>query len=41
VNVAFCDGHAEPMTLREMDDFNGDGTPDNGYWNGLGNAALR
>ena len=41
VNVAFCDGHAEPMTLKEMDDFNGDGTPDNGYWNGLGNPALR
>ena len=41
VNVAFCDGHAEAMTLKEMDDFDGNGTPDNGYWNGLGNAALR
>lgn len=41
VNVLFCDGHAEPMTLRQMDDFNGDGVADNGYWNGKANASLR
>jgi prepilin-type processing-associated H-X9-DG protein len=35
VNVVFCDGHAEPMTLKQMDDSNGDGMPDNGWWNGL------
>src|SRR5688572_19439519 len=41
VNVVFCDGHAEAMKLKQMDDFDGDGTPDNGYWNGLANASLR
>jgi prepilin-type N-terminal cleavage/methylation domain-containing protein/prepilin-type processing-associated H-X9-DG protein len=41
VNVVFCDGHAESMTLKQMDDFDGDGTVDNGYWNGVANAALR
>ena len=35
VNVLFCDGHAEPMKLKEMDDSDGDGNPDNGWWNGL------
>ena len=35
VNVVFCDGHAEAMTLKQMDDSNGDGTPDNGWWNGI------
>ena len=41
VNVLFCDGHGEPMTLKEMDDFNGDGHVDNGYWNGLADANVR
>jgi prepilin-type processing-associated H-X9-DG protein len=41
VNVMFCDGHAEPLKLKQLDDFNGDGVPDNGYWNGKGNATLR
>ena len=37
VAVAFVDSHAEAMTLDQLDDKNSDGTPDNGYWNGLGN----
>jgi prepilin-type N-terminal cleavage/methylation domain-containing protein/prepilin-type processing-associated H-X9-DG protein len=41
VNVLFCDGHAAPMKLAEMDDFNGDGIPDNGYWNGLADHTRR
>lgn len=41
VNVMFCDGHAEPMTLKQMDDFNGDGTVDNGWWNGLADPDVR
>ena len=41
VNVVFCDGHAEPMKLKQMDDFDSDGTPDNGWWNGLANSSLR
>ncbi len=41
VNVLFCDGHAEPMTLRQIDDFNGDGTVDNGWWNGRADPNLR
>ncbi|MBI2297513.1 MAG: DUF1559 domain-containing protein [Armatimonadetes bacterium] len=38
VNVAFCDGHGKAMKLSAMDDSNLDGTPDNGLWNGLGDA---
>jgi prepilin-type N-terminal cleavage/methylation domain-containing protein len=41
VAIVFCDGHAEAMTLKEIDDFNNDGTPDNGYWNGRADATLR
>jgi prepilin-type N-terminal cleavage/methylation domain-containing protein/prepilin-type processing-associated H-X9-DG protein len=41
VNIVFCDGHAEPMTLKQMDDFDGDGVVDNGWWNGLANSSLR
>jgi prepilin-type processing-associated H-X9-DG protein len=39
VNVLFCDGHAEPMTLAQMDDSNGDRVPDNGLWNGKGDPT--
>lgn len=38
VSVAFADGHAKAMKPEKLDDFNGDGTPDNGYWNGRGSA---
>ena len=41
VGVLFCDGHGEAMKLRQMDDFNGDGVVDNGYWNGLGDPNVR
>lgn len=38
---SFADGHAESMKPKELDDFNGDGVEDNGYWNGYGDADLR
>jgi prepilin-type processing-associated H-X9-DG protein len=34
IGVLFCDGHCEALTLKELDDKNGDGTYDNGYWTG-------
>ncbi len=39
VAVLFADTHAKPMKLNRMDDHNGDGQKDNGFWNGLGNPA--
>lgn len=41
VNTAFLDGHGESMRPEELDDSNGDGMPDNGYWNGVGSAGAR
>jgi len=41
VTVAFCDGHARAMKLSRMDDYNGDGQPDDGFWNGYANPAWR
>jgi prepilin-type N-terminal cleavage/methylation domain-containing protein/prepilin-type processing-associated H-X9-DG protein len=41
VNVLFCDGHAEALRLKQLDDFNNDGQVDNGYWNGKARADLR
>ena len=41
VNAAFADGHAEAMKLSVLDDMDGDGTLDNGYWNGRGNPDLK
>jgi len=38
VNVTFADGHAKALTRWAMDDFDGNGTPDNGLWNGLADA---
>lgn len=38
IAVAFVDGHGEMMTLRELDDSDGDGNVDNGYWSGTGNS---
>lgn len=29
----FADGHGESLTRADLDDFDGDGTEDNGYWN--------
>jgi prepilin-type processing-associated H-X9-DG protein len=41
VNVLFVDGHVESMKRAQMDDFNNDGVPDNGYWNGRADPTLR
>jgi hypothetical protein len=29
------------MRRHQMDDFNGDGKPDNGYWNGKADVTVR
>ncbi|MBC7807430.1 MAG: DUF1559 domain-containing protein [Akkermansiaceae bacterium] len=34
VTVTFADGHSKAMKRSRLDDFNNDGTSDNGYWNG-------
>ena len=34
IAVSFCDGHAKVFRPRSLDDSNGDGRADNGYWNG-------
>lgn len=34
----FADGHAESIDPEILDDFNDDGTEDNGFWNGYGDA---
>ncbi|MHB1000998.1 MAG: prepilin-type N-terminal cleavage/methylation domain-containing protein [Armatimonadota bacterium] len=41
INIAFADGHAKSMKLSRLDDYNEDGTPDNGYWNGTGDPNWR
>lgn len=41
VNVVFLDSHAEAMEPGSLDDFDGDGNADNGWWNGLGRADVR
>ena len=41
VTIGFLDGHAKAMRLSQMDDFNGDGIVDNGWWNGRGDASTR
>jgi prepilin-type N-terminal cleavage/methylation domain-containing protein/prepilin-type processing-associated H-X9-DG protein len=41
VSVVFADGHAKAMKLKQMDDKNGDGVKDNGYWNGQGSPTIR
>jgi prepilin-type N-terminal cleavage/methylation domain-containing protein/prepilin-type processing-associated H-X9-DG protein len=41
VNAVFCDGHAESLKLQQLDDFNGDGQLDNGWWNGKADATQR
>jgi prepilin-type N-terminal cleavage/methylation domain-containing protein/prepilin-type processing-associated H-X9-DG protein len=41
VNVAFCDGHSRLMKLARLDDHNGDGKPDNGFWNGVADPGKR
>ncbi len=41
VSVTFCDGHSKAMKLNALDDYNRDGTRDNGFWNGSADPALR
>jgi prepilin-type N-terminal cleavage/methylation domain-containing protein/prepilin-type processing-associated H-X9-DG protein len=41
VSVGFADGHSKAVKRNQLDDFNRDGTPDNGWWNGLADPALR
>jgi prepilin-type N-terminal cleavage/methylation domain-containing protein len=38
-SFVFADGHAAVKKLQDIDDFNGDGVYDNGYWNGRGDAS--
>ncbi|MHB0999277.1 MAG: prepilin-type N-terminal cleavage/methylation domain-containing protein [Armatimonadota bacterium] len=40
-NITFADGHSKAMKLSRLDDYNEDGTPDNGYWNGIGDSNWR
>lgn len=39
--ILFVDGHVKLLTPRQLDDSNGDGRPDNGFWNGYNDAAAR
>lgn len=41
VSVTFADGHSKAMRLSKLDDFNGDGAKDNGFWNGQGDPSQR
>jgi prepilin-type N-terminal cleavage/methylation domain-containing protein/prepilin-type processing-associated H-X9-DG protein len=41
VAVQFADGHATTMKLAAMDNFDGDGTLDNGWWNGNADPTSR
>ncbi len=41
VNVVFCDGHGKAMGRADIDDFDGDGQADNGWFNGRADASLR
>ena len=40
-NVSFADGHSKAQKRAVMDDCSRDGQPDNGYWNGLADPAVR
>ena len=41
VSITFADGHSKPMKLNQMDDFDRDGRPDNGFWNGTADPTAR
>jgi prepilin-type N-terminal cleavage/methylation domain-containing protein len=38
--VVFVDGHSKSMKLSRIDDFDGNGQLDNGWWNGVGDSSL-
>ena len=37
----FADGHGQSFTRSELDDFDHDGTDDNGYYNGHGDPNFQ
>jgi prepilin-type N-terminal cleavage/methylation domain-containing protein/prepilin-type processing-associated H-X9-DG protein len=39
VTIAWCDGHAKTKRRSQIDDKDGDGVADNGYWNGMADAT--
>ena len=41
VTVGWCDGHATAIPRRKLDDLNGDGQADNGFWNGQADSTVR
>jgi len=41
VTIAWCDGHATSKPRRSLDDRDGNGQPDNGYYNGFSDATVR
>lgn len=41
VGIAFADGHSKVFPLKRLDDYNGDGQPDNGFFNGMADAEVR
>jgi len=40
-NFAFADGHGAAFKMADIDDFDGDGTKDNGYFNGHGDPNVQ
>ncbi|MCC7494213.1 MAG: DUF1559 domain-containing protein [Fimbriimonadaceae bacterium] len=41
ITVGFLDGHAKALNLAALDDLDGNGQLDNGWWNGHADAARR
>lgn len=41
VTIAWCDGHASTKNRRALDDKDGNGVSDNGFWNGQSDSSLR
>lgn len=39
--ITFADGHSKGMRRSMLDDYNRDGVPDNGWWNGKADPSLR
>jgi len=40
-HFVFGDGHVSTLKISEIDDYDGDGFKDNGFWNGYGDANRR
>ena len=41
VNIGFADGHGKAMSMNDIDDYDGNGVKDNGYWNGYADSMRR